>query len=355
MPCSHPIRLPAACASSPRRERAGRPAPRRRDPIAAATLGGASGSRRSSTGSDDQRLICARIELPARRVRPRFCLTRAQWKNMVELPATHSEQRRKSGTMNACANVPGRRSRIGGPAACSFLKSVATTKDRSAFDSCSSLAALARAEDGDLFYAFLMARRSRAVPRLRVFFCRKRKPRSSPATNRRLAAEEEQGMAASHRPAPGPACSLSTRAPGSSAAPKASSLSMATIPPAIFRGRDRHCAAPRALPDSGAAARKPPPPRRQLVVARRRARGSAARHPPRQLLGRRQLGPERLHPADVSPMARRPPRTRPRTRPRPALTQFLPELVSGRRTMRSWWRGSERSGAHHHPGREVRS
>ena len=36
--------------------------------------------------SDGQRLICARIELPARRVRPRVCLTRDQWENMGEVP-----------------------------------------------------------------------------------------------------------------------------------------------------------------------------------------------------------------------------------------------------------------------------
>ena len=37
--------------------------------------------------SDDERLICARIELPARRVRPRVCQTRALWENMGGVPA----------------------------------------------------------------------------------------------------------------------------------------------------------------------------------------------------------------------------------------------------------------------------
>ena len=57
----------------------------------AAVTAGAAASRPSAPSqqpqaqqrrSDDQRLICARIELPARRVRPRVCLTRDQWENM---------------------------------------------------------------------------------------------------------------------------------------------------------------------------------------------------------------------------------------------------------------------------------
>jgi hypothetical protein len=34
---------------------------------------------RRSQGAGDGQLICARIEVPARRVRPRICRTRAQW------------------------------------------------------------------------------------------------------------------------------------------------------------------------------------------------------------------------------------------------------------------------------------
>ena len=41
---------------------------------------------RQQQRADEERLICARIELPARRVRPRICRTRAQWENMGGLP-----------------------------------------------------------------------------------------------------------------------------------------------------------------------------------------------------------------------------------------------------------------------------
>ena len=55
----------------------------------AATSPAAAGQQeaRRQQRADDQRLICARIELPARRVRPRVCQTRAQWENMGGLPS----------------------------------------------------------------------------------------------------------------------------------------------------------------------------------------------------------------------------------------------------------------------------
>ena len=55
---------------------------------AAATSPAAAGQQeaRRQQRADEQRLICARIELPARRVRPRVCQTRAQWENMGGLP-----------------------------------------------------------------------------------------------------------------------------------------------------------------------------------------------------------------------------------------------------------------------------
>ena len=54
----------------------------------AATSPAAAGQQeaRRQQRAEDQRLICARIELPARRVRPRVCQTRAQWENMGGLP-----------------------------------------------------------------------------------------------------------------------------------------------------------------------------------------------------------------------------------------------------------------------------
>jgi hypothetical protein len=41
---------------------------------------------RQQQRADEDRQICARIELPARRVRPLVCRTRAQWENMGGVP-----------------------------------------------------------------------------------------------------------------------------------------------------------------------------------------------------------------------------------------------------------------------------
>jgi hypothetical protein len=49
-------------------------------------LAGEPQEARAQQRADEERLICARIELPARRVRPRICRTRAQWENMGGLP-----------------------------------------------------------------------------------------------------------------------------------------------------------------------------------------------------------------------------------------------------------------------------
>jgi hypothetical protein len=69
--------------------------PAQADTVASATasavanrpaLAGDQQEARARQRADEERLICARIELPARRVRPRVCLTRAQWENMGGLP-----------------------------------------------------------------------------------------------------------------------------------------------------------------------------------------------------------------------------------------------------------------------------
>ena len=69
--------------------------PAQADTVAAATASavasrtaGEPQDARARQRADEERLICARIELPARRVRPRICRTRAQWENMGGLP-TH--------------------------------------------------------------------------------------------------------------------------------------------------------------------------------------------------------------------------------------------------------------------------
>lgn len=66
--------------------------PAQADTVAAATATGSQSpasdtpNAQQQARADEERLICARIELPARRVRPRICRTRAQWENMGGLP-----------------------------------------------------------------------------------------------------------------------------------------------------------------------------------------------------------------------------------------------------------------------------
>ena len=91
--------------------------------------------------------------------------------------------------------------------------------------------------------------------------------------------------------------------------------------PALDRRGDRRLPPPPgggALPHPGAAPPQHPQYRAGLDRAGRDARRGLARFAAEQLLGGRQLRPERLHPADDPAMVRRPPRPPPRRRMRQA-------------------------------------